>query len=65
MIDFTLIKTNGIKLRAVVKGEGPLLILVHGFPETSIPGAIRTLTTAYGGTNWTVMTALSKTPDRY
>jgi pimeloyl-ACP methyl ester carboxylesterase len=34
MTDFKLIETNGIKLRAVVKGEGPLVILVHGFPES-------------------------------
>jgi len=32
---FTLrtIKTNGISLRAAVEGEGPLVILVHGWPE--------------------------------
>ena len=34
MTDFTFIKTNGITLRTVVKGEGPLVILVHGFPES-------------------------------
>jgi FtsX-like permease family len=27
-----LIKTNGIRLRAVVEGKGPLVILLHGFP---------------------------------
>ncbi len=32
--DFRSIATNGIKLRAVVKGEGPLVVLVHGFPES-------------------------------
>ena len=32
---FTLreIETNGITLRAAVEGEGPLVILVHGWPE--------------------------------
>jgi pimeloyl-ACP methyl ester carboxylesterase len=28
------IETNGIRLRAVVEGEGPLIVLVHGFPES-------------------------------
>lgn len=32
--EFTFIKTNGITLRAVVQGEGPLVVLVHGFPES-------------------------------
>jgi len=27
------IKTNGISLRAAVEGDGPLVILVHGWPE--------------------------------
>lgn len=30
---FQYIKTNGVTLRTVVKGEGPLVILLHGFPE--------------------------------
>lgn len=32
---FTLraIETNGIRLRAAVEGEGPLVVLVHGWPE--------------------------------
>ena len=32
---FTLrnIETNGITLRAAVEGEGPLVLLVHGWPE--------------------------------
>lgn len=30
---FQYIKTNGVTLRVVVKGEGPLVILLHGFPE--------------------------------
>jgi pimeloyl-ACP methyl ester carboxylesterase len=32
--DFRLLKSNGITLRAVVEGEGPLCILVHGWPES-------------------------------
>ncbi len=31
--DFTTIETNGVRLRTVVAGAGPLVILVHGFPE--------------------------------
>ncbi|MDX2276073.1 MAG: alpha/beta hydrolase [Hyphomonadaceae bacterium] len=31
---FRIIDTNGIKLRAAVEGEGPLIVLVHGFPES-------------------------------
>jgi pimeloyl-ACP methyl ester carboxylesterase len=31
---FRKIQTNGITLRAVVEGKGPLLILVHGWPES-------------------------------
>lgn len=31
---FQMIETNGIKLRAHVEGEGPLIVLVHGFPES-------------------------------
>ena len=30
---FTTIHTNGIKLRAAIQGSGPLVLLVHGFPE--------------------------------
>jgi pimeloyl-ACP methyl ester carboxylesterase len=31
---FRQIETNGIRLRAVVEGEGPLCVLVHGWPES-------------------------------
>lgn len=31
---FRTIATNGITLRAAVAGEGPLVVLVHGFPES-------------------------------
>lgn len=30
---FVSIPTNGIQLRAVVEGSGPLVLMVHGFPE--------------------------------
>jgi pimeloyl-ACP methyl ester carboxylesterase len=30
---FITIPTNGITLRAAVQGSGPLVLLVHGFPE--------------------------------
>ena len=32
--DFRMIDTNGIRLRAAVQGEGPLIVMVHGFPES-------------------------------
>lgn len=32
--DFRIIDTNGIKIRAAVQGEGPLVVMVHGFPES-------------------------------
>jgi pimeloyl-ACP methyl ester carboxylesterase len=31
--DLQRIETNGIALRAAVEGDGPLVIMVHGFPE--------------------------------
>jgi pimeloyl-ACP methyl ester carboxylesterase len=31
--NFQWIKTNGITLRTVVEGQGPLVILLHGFPQ--------------------------------
>jgi pimeloyl-ACP methyl ester carboxylesterase len=30
---FQWIETNGVRLRAVVEGEGPLAVLIHGWPE--------------------------------
>ena len=33
-MEFKFIDTNGITLRAAVKGEGPLIIMVHGCPES-------------------------------
>src|SRR5262249_27253237 len=32
--EFQRIATNGITVRAVVEGSGPLIVLVHGFPES-------------------------------
>lgn len=31
---YRTIETNGIRLRAVVEGDGPLVVFVHGFPES-------------------------------
>jgi pimeloyl-ACP methyl ester carboxylesterase len=31
--NFEMIKTNGVTLRTVVEGKGPLVILLHGFPQ--------------------------------
>ena len=30
---FRMIEANGITLQVVVEGDGPLLILLHGFPQ--------------------------------
>ena len=34
MTDKTYIETNGIRLATRIEGDGPLVILVHGFPES-------------------------------
>ena len=34
MTTFRMIDANGIKLRAAIQGEGPLVVMVHGFPES-------------------------------
>ena len=31
--NFEMIETNGIRLRCVVEGDGPLVILMHGAPQ--------------------------------
>ena len=28
-----MVRTNGVRLHCVVSGEGPLVVLLHGFPE--------------------------------
>ena len=33
-MNYRTIETNGIRLRAVVEGTGPLVVFVHGFPES-------------------------------
>lgn len=32
--EFHMIETNGIRVRAAVEGEGPLVVMVHGWPES-------------------------------
>jgi pimeloyl-ACP methyl ester carboxylesterase len=32
--DLQNIDTNGIRLREALAGQGPLVILIHGFPES-------------------------------
>lgn len=32
--DFDFVETNGVRLRVAVAGDGPLIICVHGFPES-------------------------------
>ncbi|WP_294191082.1 alpha/beta fold hydrolase, partial [uncultured Sphingomonas sp.] len=34
MPDFRMIDTGGARLRVAVEGTGPLIVLVHGFPES-------------------------------
>lgn len=34
MPEFRMIDTNGIKVRAAIEGSGPLVVMVHGFPES-------------------------------
>jgi pimeloyl-ACP methyl ester carboxylesterase len=34
MQSFRTIETGGARIRAVVKGSGPLVVMVHGFPES-------------------------------
>lgn len=31
---FRTIETNGVRIRAAVQGDGPLVVMVHGFPES-------------------------------
>jgi pimeloyl-ACP methyl ester carboxylesterase len=32
--EFSMVETNGIKLRVALAGQGPLVVLVHGWPES-------------------------------
>lgn len=32
--ELRLIETNGIRVRAALQGEGPLIVMAHGFPES-------------------------------
>ena len=32
--EFKLIETNGLNLRVAISGEGPLVVLIHGWPES-------------------------------
>ncbi len=32
--EFRMIETNGIRIRAAVEGAGPLVVMVHGWPES-------------------------------
>ena len=33
-VEFATVETNGIRLRVALAGKGPLVVLVHGFPES-------------------------------
>jgi len=39
--DLQNIDTNGIRLRVALAGQGPLVILIHGFPESWYRGATK------------------------
>src|SRR6202040_249786 len=32
--EFAIVPTNGIRLRVALAGKGPLIVLVHGWPES-------------------------------
>ncbi len=32
--EFATVQTNGIRLRVALAGKGPLVVLVHGWPES-------------------------------
>jgi len=32
--EFTTVQSNGIRLRVALAGSGPLVVLVHGWPES-------------------------------
>ena len=32
--EFRDVETNGVKLRVAIAGQGPLVLFVHGFPES-------------------------------
>jgi pimeloyl-ACP methyl ester carboxylesterase len=32
--EFSMVETNGIRLRVALAGQGPLIVLVHGWPES-------------------------------
>ena len=32
--NFEMVDTNGVNLRTVVEGDGPLVVLLHGWPQT-------------------------------
>lgn len=34
MADLRTVETNGIRLRVALAGDGPLVVLIHGFPES-------------------------------
>lgn len=34
MTDFTFVQLPDVRLRAVIQGHGPLVVMVHGFPES-------------------------------
>jgi hypothetical protein len=40
MSSFRQVQVGEVMLRVALQGEGPLVVLVHGFPESCTPGAI-------------------------
>ena len=33
-MEFKVLDANGIKIRTAIEGEGPLVLMVHGWPES-------------------------------
>ena len=31
---FRIVETNGVRIRVATEGSGPLVVFVHGFPES-------------------------------
>ncbi len=37
--DFAYVEANGIRFAYIEEGSGPLILLMHGYPETALLGA--------------------------
>lgn len=46
------VETNGVSLEVTEAGKGPLVVLLHGFPELAYSGAIRSRPLPARGSMW-------------